>query len=150
MILELTPDQKAYRQTVAAFAAERVSPMAATIDDEGTFPGALIKEAAALGLLGVTIPRESGGAGLDYVSYALALEALGRASAVRVRHRQRQQFAGRRAHRASSAPARKRIDGCAGWRRVTRSARSRCRSRLRDPMPPTSRRRRKRTMAGLS
>ena len=82
MILELTPDQKAYRQTVAAFAAERVSPMAATIDDEGTFPGALIKEAAALGLLGVTIPRESGGAGLDYVSYALALEALGRASAV--------------------------------------------------------------------
>ena len=82
MILELTPDQKAYQQTIAAFAATRVAPMAATIDDEGTFPGALIKEAAALGLLGVTIPRESGGAGLDYVSYALALEALGRASAV--------------------------------------------------------------------
>jgi butyryl-CoA dehydrogenase len=82
MILELTPDQKAYQQTIAAFAATRVAPMAATIDDEGTFPGALIKEAATLGLLGVTIPRESGGAGLDYVSYALAMEALGRASAV--------------------------------------------------------------------
>jgi butyryl-CoA dehydrogenase len=42
----------------------------------------LIKEAGALGLLGVTIPRGAGGAGRDYVSYALALEALGRASAV--------------------------------------------------------------------
>ena len=40
MILELTPDQKAYQQTVAAFAADRVAPVAATIDDEGTFPGA--------------------------------------------------------------------------------------------------------------
>ena len=82
MILELTPDQKAYQQTIAAFAGERVAPIAATIDEEGTFPRALIKEAATLGLLGVTIPRASGGAGRDYVSYALALEALGRASAV--------------------------------------------------------------------
>ena len=49
-ILELTPHQKAYQQTVAAFAAERVAPIAARIDEDGTFPGALIKEAGALGL----------------------------------------------------------------------------------------------------
>jgi len=82
MKLELTPDQKAFQQMAGTFAADRVAPAAAGIDDDGTFPLALIKEAGALGLLGVTIPREAGGAGRDYVSYALALEALGRASAV--------------------------------------------------------------------
>jgi butyryl-CoA dehydrogenase len=82
MKLELTPDQQAFHQVAATFAADRVAPAAAAIDDEGTFPLALLKEAGALGLLGVTIPREAGGAGRDYVSYALALEALGRASAV--------------------------------------------------------------------
>ena len=82
MKLELTTDQKAFQQMAGTFAADRVAPAAAGIDDDGTFPLALIKEAGALGLLGVTIPREAGGAGRDYVSYALALEALGRASAV--------------------------------------------------------------------
>jgi butyryl-CoA dehydrogenase len=82
MKLELTPEEKAFQQVAATFAAERVAPAAAAIDDEGTFPLALIKEAGSLGLLGVTIPRESGGAGRDYVSYALALEQLGHASAV--------------------------------------------------------------------
>jgi len=82
MILEITQDQKAYQQAVAAFATDRVAPVAASIDDDGTFPRPLIKEAAALGLLGITIPNSWGGAGRDYVEYALALEALGRASAV--------------------------------------------------------------------
>ena len=82
MVLDLTDDQKRYQEKVAAFAAERVAPAAAAIDGEGVFPRALIKEAAGLGLLGVTIPREWGGAGEGYVSYALALEALARGSAV--------------------------------------------------------------------
>jgi butyryl-CoA dehydrogenase len=82
MILEFTDDQTRYQARVAAFATERIAPAAAAIDDEGTFPRALIKDAAALGLLGVTISRDWGGAGLDYVSYALALEALARESAV--------------------------------------------------------------------
>jgi butyryl-CoA dehydrogenase len=46
------------------------------------FPRELVREAAALGLMGVTIPKEWGGAGHDYVGYALAIEALSRASAV--------------------------------------------------------------------
>ena len=121
--------------------------MAATIDDEGTFPGALIKEAAALGLLGVTIPRESGGAGRDYVSYALALEALGRASAVMsVIVSVNNSLVAEPI--AEFGTPRRRIGGCGGWRPATRSARSRCRSRPRDPMPPTSRRPRRLDEAG--
>ncbi len=82
MDFDITEDQRQFRDQVAAFAAERVAPAAAGIDDDGVFPRALVGEAASLGLLGVTIPRTSGGAGRDYVSYALALEALARASAV--------------------------------------------------------------------
>ena len=82
MILELTDAQLAYQQEIAAFAAERLAPAAAAIDEEGRFPLALVNELAARGLLGVTIPKASGGSGRDYVSYALALEAIARASAV--------------------------------------------------------------------
>jgi butyryl-CoA dehydrogenase len=82
MILELTDGQKAFQQQVAGFAADRVAPQAAAIDERGAFPRELVREAAAFGLMGVTIDAEWGGAGLDYVSYALAVEALARASAV--------------------------------------------------------------------
>ena len=82
MILELTAEQQAYKQRIEQFAADRVAPRAAEIDETGAFPRDLIREAAALGLMGVTIPKEWGGAGLDYVSYALAVEALASASAV--------------------------------------------------------------------
>src|SRR6266508_2891436 len=82
MILELTDAQKALRERIERFAAERVAPQAAAIDEKGTFPRELVREAASLGLMGVTIPTEWGGAGLDYVSYAVAIEALATASAV--------------------------------------------------------------------
>jgi butyryl-CoA dehydrogenase len=82
MILELSEAQRAYQQRVARFAAERVAPRAAAIDETGAFPRDLVREAASLGLMGVTIPQASGGAGLDYVSYAVAIEALATASAV--------------------------------------------------------------------
>ena len=52
------------------------------IDESGAFPREVIAGAAKLGLMGVTIPAEQGGAGRDYVSYALAIEALATASAV--------------------------------------------------------------------
>jgi butyryl-CoA dehydrogenase len=82
MDLELTDGQRAFQSQVAAFAATRVAPAAAAIDEQGVFPESLVREAAALGLLGVTIPRDRGGAGQDHVSYALAIEALASASAV--------------------------------------------------------------------
>jgi alkylation response protein AidB-like acyl-CoA dehydrogenase len=82
MILELTDDQKAWQRQVEAFAADRVAPQAAAIDASGEFPRALVAEASKLGLMGVTVPNPWGGAGRDYVSYALAMEALARASSV--------------------------------------------------------------------
>jgi butyryl-CoA dehydrogenase len=82
MQLELTPSQRDYQQKIDRFAIGRVAPAAASIDESGDFPRELVKEAAALGLLGVTTPVAWGGAGLEYVSYALAIEALARASSV--------------------------------------------------------------------
>ena len=82
MRLELTDAQRQFQQQVERFARERVAPAAAAIDASDEFPRELVAEAASLGLMGVTIPAEHGGAGRDYVSYALAIEALARASAV--------------------------------------------------------------------
>jgi butyryl-CoA dehydrogenase len=82
MHLDLTDDQKAFQQRIRQFATERVAPQAAAIDEQATFPRELLREAAALGLMGVTIPKADGGAGRDYISYALAIEALAHASAV--------------------------------------------------------------------
>lgn len=82
MVLALTDEQEGFQREATEFAQTHVAPAAASIDESGRFPRDLIAAAAARGLLGVTIPREWGGAGRDYVSYALALEALARASAV--------------------------------------------------------------------
>ncbi|MBA2258412.1 MAG: acyl-CoA dehydrogenase family protein [Acidobacteria bacterium] len=82
MDLDLTDEQKTWLATITEFSTSRLAPEAAAIDAAGTFPRELIAEASALGAMGVTIPAELGGAGLDYVSYALAIEALARASAV--------------------------------------------------------------------
>jgi alkylation response protein AidB-like acyl-CoA dehydrogenase len=79
--LELTREQEAYRDRIATFASEVVAPRAASIDKTGEYPADVMHAAAAHGLLGVTIPKAWGGAGLDYVSYALAMEAIARASA---------------------------------------------------------------------
>ena len=81
MILELTPEQEAFRQSVEQFAREVVAPRAAAIDESGEFPTDVIRAAAARGLLGVTVPKAWGGGGRDTVSYALAIEAVARASA---------------------------------------------------------------------
>lgn len=82
MILELTDEQTAFQQEVAAFAKEAVAPQAGAIDESGEFPRDLVRAAAKRGLMGVTIPASFGGGGRDYVSYALAVEELARASAV--------------------------------------------------------------------
>jgi alkylation response protein AidB-like acyl-CoA dehydrogenase len=81
MHLALTPAQAAFRSQVDAFAAEHVVPLAARIDETGTFPAALVREAAAHGYLGWRAPVWAGGGGLDQVSYALGIEAVARASA---------------------------------------------------------------------
>lgn len=81
MQLELTPEQARFRQAARDFAATAVAPRAAEIDASDRFPADLVSEAAAEGLLGVTVPAASGGAGRDYVGYTLAIEAVAAASA---------------------------------------------------------------------
>ena len=81
MILELTPEQEAFKQTAERFARDVVALRAPAIDKSGEFPTDVMHVAAGYGLLGITIPTAWGGAGRDYVSYALAMEAIARASA---------------------------------------------------------------------
>jgi len=78
----LTDDQRAFQEEVRAFAAERVARAASEIDERNAFPLEIVREAAARGLLGITIPQKWGGGGRDHVSYALAIEALAKASSV--------------------------------------------------------------------
>ena len=78
MDFDLTAEQELIRDTVRTFARERVAPVAAELDLEGRFPTELVAELAELGLMGLPIPDEYGGAGGDTVSYAIAIEELTR------------------------------------------------------------------------
>jgi hypothetical protein len=72
----LTEEQRMIRDMARDFARERLAPNAAEWDREGIFPSDELKEMGALGLFGMTIPEEWGGAGTDYVSFALAIEEI--------------------------------------------------------------------------
>jgi butyryl-CoA dehydrogenase len=72
----LSQEQEMIRDSVRVFAAERLAPNAARWDHDCIFPTDALKEMAAMGLFGVTIPEQWGGAGLDYVSLALTLEEI--------------------------------------------------------------------------
>ena len=78
MDFDLTPEQELIRETVRTFARERVAPVAADLDSSGSFPYQLVSELAELGLMGLPIPEQYGGAGGDTVSYAIAIEELTR------------------------------------------------------------------------
>jgi len=66
------------RDTVRQFALEKVAPVAEELDREKRFPYELVRELGELGLMGMTIPEEYGGAGADTMSYAIAVEELTR------------------------------------------------------------------------
>jgi short-chain 2-methylacyl-CoA dehydrogenase len=76
--LDLSPEHELIRDTLRAFARERVAPMAEELDREGRFPYELVSELAELGLMGIPVPEEYGGAGADTLSYAIAIEELTR------------------------------------------------------------------------
>jgi butyryl-CoA dehydrogenase len=81
MDLELTPEQKLLRDTARDVATKEILPRAAEIDRGHAFPHAIVSRLGELGLLGVAVPETWGGAGMDTVSYALALEEISRACA---------------------------------------------------------------------
>ncbi len=74
--LTLTAEHEMIRDTARDFARKELAPIAAEFDETGEFPLATIKKMGALGLMGIEVPEEYGGAGLDTLSYALALEEI--------------------------------------------------------------------------
>jgi short/branched chain acyl-CoA dehydrogenase len=75
---DLTQEQQLVRDTVREFAVSRIEPVAAELDREHRFPYVLVAELADLGLMGMTVPEEYGGAGADTLSYAIAVGELTR------------------------------------------------------------------------
>jgi isovaleryl-CoA dehydrogenase len=69
------------RDTVHGFAADRIAPLAQSIDADNRFPRELWSELGELGLLGITVGEEFGGAGLGYLAHVVAMEEISRASA---------------------------------------------------------------------
>jgi alkylation response protein AidB-like acyl-CoA dehydrogenase len=78
MNFDLSDEHQLIRRTVREFAVERVAPAAEELDREHRFPYELVAELAELGLMGLPIPEEWGGAGGDTLSYAIAIEELTR------------------------------------------------------------------------
>jgi alkylation response protein AidB-like acyl-CoA dehydrogenase len=76
--LDLAPEHELIRDTVREFARDRVAPVAEQLDREGRFPYELVAAMGELGLMGIPVPEEYGGAGGDTVSYAIAVEELTR------------------------------------------------------------------------
>jgi alkylation response protein AidB-like acyl-CoA dehydrogenase len=72
----LTEEQEHLRREIREFAAQEIVPYMAAWDEASEFPLAAVKKLGAMGLMGVIIPQEFGGAGLGYVDYVLAIEEL--------------------------------------------------------------------------
>mgnify|MGYP001246011304 FL=1 len=75
-IITLTEEQDLIKMTAKDFAAREVRPKAAENDREGKFPKRLVDKMGELGFMGMMVPEEYGGSGLDCVSYVIALEEL--------------------------------------------------------------------------
>jgi len=81
MNFDLTEEQKLLQQTLRDFAETQIAPGAAERDQSARFPTELVPKMAELGLFGIMIPQEYGGAGLDAVSAAIIIEELARVDA---------------------------------------------------------------------
>lgn len=66
------------QKTCRDFAEGELKPIAAQIDKEHKYPKDQIKKMGELGLMAVTVPEDLGGAGLDYLAYAIAMEEISR------------------------------------------------------------------------
>ena len=81
MTFDLGEDVNALRDMVHRWAQERVKPIAQEVDQSNQFPSELWQEMGELGLLGITVPEEFGGAGMSYLAHTVAIEEIARASA---------------------------------------------------------------------
>jgi butyryl-CoA dehydrogenase len=74
----LTPEQKLFQKTIREFCEREIKPIADKIDKEEYFPKELYKKMGQMGLMGMTVPQEFGGAGIDRLSYMIAIEEISR------------------------------------------------------------------------
>ncbi|MCD8156761.1 MAG: acyl-CoA dehydrogenase family protein [Clostridiales bacterium] len=78
MLFQTTQDHEELRSRIRKFAEEEVKPLAFMLDQNNEFPAEAVKKLGELGLMGIPYPVEYGGAGLDVLSYAIAVEELAR------------------------------------------------------------------------
>jgi butyryl-CoA dehydrogenase len=81
MVFDLTEEQRMIQEMARNFAQKEVLPLAAELDEAGRYPAELVRQMAELGLMGVAVPEEYGGAGMDNICYAIAMEEIARACA---------------------------------------------------------------------
>lgn len=81
MNLDLSPEHELLQRSVRDFAEAEVKPRARELDETGRFPRDILIKAAELGLLGIAIPQEYGGAGMDHIAYSIVIEEIARACA---------------------------------------------------------------------
>jgi alkylation response protein AidB-like acyl-CoA dehydrogenase len=77
----LTEDQELFRRTVREFAEKEIAPVAAQFDEAEQYPAENVRKMGELGLMGLTVPEEYGGAGAGAMEYAIAMEEISRACA---------------------------------------------------------------------
>jgi len=80
-LFPLSDEHKMIRDTARDFAQNEIAPIAAEFDESGEFPHATIKKMGAMGFMGIEVPEQYGGAGMDTLSYVLALEEISKADA---------------------------------------------------------------------
>lgn len=78
MLYQTTQEHEAFRQKMREFAESEVKPIAFLMDQNNEFPTEAVKKLGEMGLMGIPYPKEYGGAGLDVLSYAIAVEELSR------------------------------------------------------------------------
>ena len=78
MDFDLTDNQKLFKKTIRQFCEKEIKPISDKIDKEEYFPKDLYKKMGRMGLMGMTVPQEFGGAGIDRISYMIALEEISR------------------------------------------------------------------------
>src|SRR6185436_16652873 len=79
MTFELDATHRAIRDTARTFARQRVMPHAKAWDEEARFPSEVVPALAELGFLGINIPEQYGGSGLDTLAYSIIVEEISRA-----------------------------------------------------------------------
>lgn len=78
MLFKTTDEHEALRKKVRQFAEEEIAPIAFQLDQNNEYPDEIVEKMAELGIMGIPYDKEYGGAGLDAISYAIAVEELSR------------------------------------------------------------------------